>query len=138
MKNNVTFAETLNRLRKANNLTVDELGRRAGVYPSLISSVQTGNRQIGEYVARKLAKVLDLAGEELEDFVYLAINECTVKVLERCKEYPAEVLCLVANELYNQGIAPESIMRCVRKPATATLCMNDGKESVISLESSVR
>ena len=136
-----TFADALNKLRKANHLTVYELAKRAGVPQSLISGLQTGNRQIGEYVARKLAKVLQLENEELEDFVYLAINDCSEKVLQRSKDYPAEVLNLIAGELHNRGIFPDSIMGCVRKPSSntdAALYLNDGKAALINLEIAYR
>lgn len=132
-----TFGETLNGSRKENKLTVYELAERADIHQSLVSGLQTDSRQIGEYVARKLAKALSLDEAETEGFVYLAINNCSVKVLQCSQGYPAEVLNLIAGELHNQGIFPDTIMRCVRKSnddTDAALYLNNGKAALINLE----
>ena len=104
-----TFGERLNNLRKQHDLTVYQLAKRAGVHQSLISGLQTNNRVVGEHNARKIGKALQLEGEALESFVYQAINNCTEKVLNEFKSYPAEVLNLIAGILASTGIMPSSI-----------------------------
>ena len=88
------FSNKLNTLRKARNLTIQELAKLSAVSQPLISSLEHGHRVIGEYTASKIGTALQLNGEELEDFIYLAINGCTEKVLKSSKNYPAEILNL--------------------------------------------
>ena len=137
-----TFGERLNNLRKQHDLTVYQLAKRAGVHQSLISGLQTNNRVVGEHNARKIGKALQLEGEALESFVYQAINNCTEKVLNEFKSYPAEVLNLIAGILASTGIMPSSIKSCVRKPneiaADAALYLEDGKAALINVEVAYR
>ncbi len=135
------FSNKLNTLRKARNLTIQELAKLSAVSQPLISSLEHGQRVIGEYTARKIGTALQLHGKELEDFIYLAINGCTEKVLKASKNYPAEILNLIAGELSALGILPEKIMNCVRHPhsdASAALYLNDGKSAFINVEVAVR
>ena len=136
--NNHTFANKLNSLRQTRHLTTGELATKAGVGQPLISGLISGDRVIGEYTARKIAAALQLTGRELEDFVYLAINSCSEKVLQSSKNYPSELLNLIACELQELGILPDKISYCVRKPASknanAALYLEDGKEALIKLE----
>ena len=137
--NTITFANTLNTLRKERHLTVRELSKLAKMGQPLISGLQQGNRRIGEYAARKLGTALQLKDEELDDFIYQAINDCSEKVLNSSKAYPAELLNLVAGELDSLGIMPDKITKCVRKSknADATLILNDGRSATINLEIAV-
>ncbi len=70
--------------------------------------------------------------------MYLAINDCSEKVLQRSKNYPAEILNLIATELLEIGIVPDKIRKCTRKPqndkAKASLFLDDGTEAFINLE----
>ena len=138
MEFNNTFGVKLNNLRTSRHLTSAELASRANVPPSLISGLQSGSRVVGEYTARKIGKALHLTGEELEDFVYLAINGCSEKVLNASKAYPAEVLNLVAGKLQAIGILPDAIRQYVRHPGAddvnAALYLDNGKEAFIKLE----
>jgi transcriptional regulator with XRE-family HTH domain len=133
-----TFGETLNRRRKELGLTVEELAKAAGVYESLISSLNNDKRVIGEISARKIGRALQLTGDDLEDFVYQAINNCSERVLSGFKQYPAEVLNATATVLALSGISPDSIRRCVRKATAAdpdvTIYLNDGKSASINVE----
>ena len=135
---NNTFANKLHQLKISHHLTSAELAIKANVPPSLISGLQSGHRVIGEYAARKIGQALFLTGDELEDFVYLAINGCSEKVLQQSKSYPAEILNLIATELLKIGIVPDKIRKCVRKPqndkAKAALFLDDGTEAFINLE----
>lgn len=139
---NNTFANKLSDLRTTRGFTSTELAHRAGVPQSLICGLQKQNRVIGEYAARKIGKALQLSGNELEDFVYLAINDCSDKVLQAFKDYPAEVLNLIAGELKAFGIPANKISRCVRHPkgdgADAGLYLNDGTQALIKLEVAYR
>lgn len=140
MDNN--FATKLYNLRTSHHLTSAELAIKANVPPSLISGLQSGNRVIGEYNARKIGKALHLTGDELEEFIYLAISQCSEKVLTASKNYPAAIINLVASKLQEQGILPEKISQCVRRPkkndADAALYLDDGKEAFIKVEVVVR
>ncbi len=132
------FATKLLNLRTSHHLTSAELATKANVPPSLISGLQSGNRVIGEYNARKIGKALQLTSDELEDFIYLAISQCSEKVLTASKAYPAAIINLVATKLQEEGILPDKISQCVRRPnrddADAALYLDDGKEAFIKLE----
>lgn len=136
-----TFGNTLTTLRNRMNLTVQDLANKAKVNPTLVSGLQNSRRQIGENNARRLGMALDLSGVELENFVYAAINECSEKIMENCKPYPAEVLNLCARHLQEQGIDGEQIDRCVLKPKLqdgrepdAVVYLNDGRTALIELK----
>lgn len=135
---NNTFANTLHQLRTSLHLTSAELADKANVPRSLISGLQSGTRVVGEYTAKKIGKALNLTGVELEDFIYLAINACSEKVLITSKAYPAMLINLVAAKLQEQGILADKINQCVRRPinndADAALYLDDGKEAFIRLE----
>ncbi len=109
---NAQFSSQLHKLRTDAKLTNLELARLAGVPESLISGLQNGNRRVGEYQARKIGRALKLTGNELEQFVYTAINTCTEKVLGDAKAYPSQLLNLVALQLHRAGISADSIFDC--------------------------
>ena len=106
------FASQLHNLRIDAKLTNNDLARLAGVPESLISGLQNGNRRIGEYQARKIGNALKLTGDELEQFVYAAVDTCTEKVLGHAKAYPSQLLNLVALQLHRAGISADSIFDC--------------------------
>ncbi len=135
---NHTFANTLHQLRTSLHLTSAELADKANVPRSLISGLQSGNRVVGEYTAKKIGTALNLTGQELEDFIYLAINACSEKVLNASKAYPAVLINLVAAKLQEHGILPSKISQCEHRPkmndADAVLSLDNGKEAFIRLE----
>lgn len=130
------FGNKLAQLKNSRHLTSAELASKANVPPSLISGLLSNTRVIGEYAARKIGNALQLADDELEDFVYLAINRCSEKVLTASKGYPAILLNLVAAKLQEAGILPNKINRCTRKQneADAALYLDGGQEAFIKLE----
>ena len=134
------FGDTLNTLRKQRQLTVHQLAKLAGVHQSLISGLNTNSRVIGEYNARKIGKALQLDGDDLESFVYQAINNCSEKVLDQYQGYPAEALNLIADRLSALGIAPCQIRKWARKPsgADAALYFDDGTAALINVEVAYR
>lgn len=127
----------INDLRIKRTLTVNQLAQQAQVPASLISGLQTNHRVIGENNARKIGTALKLDGEELKDFIYLAINQCSEKVLEEAKSYPAEVLNLIAVRLRAMGILPDQILHCDHNPmlndTDAALILSDGTTALINL-----
>jgi transcriptional regulator with XRE-family HTH domain len=136
MKINNTFGDKLNTLKTARGLTSAELAHRAGIGEGLLSGLIHGQRVIGECTARKIGRALQLHGEELEDFVYAAINNCSEKTLASSKRYPAELINLVAGILQESGILPDTIIRCARKEkdADAALYLKNGGKALIRLE----
>ena len=137
MDGNNVFGRTLNKLRQERNLTVRELAKLSGISQPLVSNLQNGHRVVGEYTARKIGAALQLQSKELDDFIYLAINQCTEKVLKAFQHYPAEILNLVAVELGSVGISPAKVARCVcrsNEDADATLYLHDGKSARINVE----
>src|SRR5450631_4108997 len=106
---NLPFSTQLQTLRANAKLTNNELARLAEVPESLISGLLNNNRRVGEYQAMKIGRALKLTSENLEDFVYSAINTCTEKILNTAKPYPSQLLNLVAVQLHRAGIPAESI-----------------------------
>lgn len=103
------FPDYLTQLRENANLTNQQLAVKANVPRSLIAGLQSGKRRVGEYNARKIGDALGLTGAELEDFIYSALDTCTVKVINDHRYYPAELLNLLAKQLRGMGILPEQV-----------------------------
>lgn len=128
MINKKSFSEQLSTLRQDAQLTNQELADDARVPASLIAGLQSGKRRIGEYQARKIGKALNLDGQELESFIFNAINNCSDKVLEESKGYPAEVLNLLARQLRLAGVLPDNVTGWnVQKNAADLVLSNGGK-----------
>ncbi|HEY3899599.1 MAG TPA: helix-turn-helix transcriptional regulator [Chthoniobacter sp.] len=106
---NEPFSTQLYRLRTNAKLTNAQLAERADVPESLISGLQNDNRRVGEYQANKIGTALNLHGEQLEQFVLRAIDTSTEKVLKEAREYPAELLNLIAKQLKRAGICAPAI-----------------------------
>ena len=136
MELNNTFGNKLNNLKIARGLSSAELARKCGISEGLLSGLIRDRRVIGEYQAKKIGNALQLTGNELEEFVYAAINNCSEKVLKSSKQYSAELINLVTSKLQESGITPDEINRCVRKEngADAALTLKDGRQATISLE----
>ena len=132
----ITFGNKLNNLKVARGLSSRDLAHRAGISEGLVSGLIHDQRIIGEYMARKIGNALQLAGEELELFVYAAINNSSERTLESSKRYPAELINLVAGKLQSIGILPATIKSCVRKDqdAGAAIYLKDGSKARITLE----
>ncbi|MDB6156288.1 MAG: hypothetical protein JWL90_4741 [Chthoniobacteraceae bacterium] len=109
---NNSFATQLSQLRTTSGLTNVELASRAKVPTSLIAGLQSGKRTIGEYQARKIGVALGLKDAELTRFIYLAIDNCTEKVLKELGNYPAELINSLGQQLRRAGIQPEQIQDC--------------------------
>jgi len=135
--NKPPFSEQLSNLRIEAQLTNQELADDAAVPASLIAGLQSGKRRIGEFQATKIGKALNLEGAALEQFVYDAINNCTEKVLEESKGYPAELLNLLARQLRQAGVLPNNVTGwSVQKNAADLVLTNGGKahlESILTL-----
>ena len=140
MNINNTFGNKLNSLKTARGLSSAELARKAGISEGLLSGLIHDQRVIGEYTARKIGNALQLTGNESEEFIYSAINNCSEKILESFKKYPAELINLVACKLQERGVTPDEISRCVRdeKDVDAALYLNDGREIHLTLEVAAR
>jgi len=121
---NREFSTLLQQLRLSANLTNEQLAHLADVPESLLSGLQNGNRRVGEYQARKIGLALELEGEALEQFIYRAINTCTEKVLNASKDYPAELLNLLAVQLRQSGILAEAI-------SDFTIKGNDQEQNIV-------
>ena len=129
MTNKKSFSEQLSTLRQDAQLTNQELADDARVPASLIAGLQSGKRRIGEYQARKIGKALNLNGQALEEFIYDAINNCSEKVLEESKGYPAELLNLLARILKHAGICPQHISHCTMNEAGADILLANGSKA---------
>jgi len=126
--NKTPFSEQLSILRQDAQLTNQELADDAAVPASLIAGLQSGKRRIGEYQARKIGVALNLDGQALESFIYDAINNCSEKVLEESKGYPAELLNLLARQLRSAGVLPNNVTGWnVQKNAADLVLSNGGK-----------
>jgi len=129
------FPILLSTLRKKARLTNIELAEEANVPRSLIPSLQSGKRCVGEYQARKLGGALHLEGKDLEDFVFCAIDRCTEKVLKELQDYPAELINMLVLQLREAGITPEVMSACRvtvdGSESEAAIVLNDGKRVVL-------
>jgi transcriptional regulator with XRE-family HTH domain len=95
--------------RKELGLTSKELSKRSLVSESLLCGLQKGNRRIGERQASRIASALEYNESEQREFVYLAMNESSQRLLESSKLYPVEILNSFPELLRNHGIVPEII-----------------------------
>ena len=111
------FRIYLSQLRTSIGLSNRELAARAGVPHSFIAGLQSGSRRVGEIQARKIGIALGLDGDALDQFILLAVDTCTEKVLCDAKGYPASLLNLIARQLRSAGILPELLSRCAIQDA---------------------
>lgn len=124
------FSVTLQALRRNASFTNRELAEAAGVPVSLIAGLQSGKRRVGEKNARQIAMALRLSGEELDRFVFEAINTSTRKLLKESQDYPSELLNLFTRQLRRAGILPEQVNQCgfsEREPKALTLQLANGR-----------
>ena len=126
---NIPFPEHLKQLRKQADLTDRELAELANVPRSFVTSVQSGNRVIGELQARKIGTALGLHEQALECFVLRAIDSCHHKVLTKYNAYPSALLNHLAQQLSSVGITPEQIESCQGASDTVMLMLKDGRQA---------
>ena len=103
------FKDLLISKRKALGLTSKELSKQSSVSESLLSGLQAGNRRIGEKQASRISSALGLINQEERDFIFMAMNESTQRLLESSKAYPVEILNSLPGLLRNKGVLPENI-----------------------------
>ena len=103
------FKDLLISKRKALGLTSKELSKQSSVSESLLSGLQSGNRRIGEKQASRIASALGLINQDERDFIFMAMNESTQRLLESSKSYPVEILNSLPSLLRNKGVLPENI-----------------------------
>ena len=95
--------------RKALRLKGKELSKRACVPETLVSGLQNDSRKIGEVQASRIGKALGLSANELQEFVYMALNESKGRLLNSSKIYCAEILNYLPNLIAIHGITAEGI-----------------------------
>ena len=103
------FKDLLISKRKQQGLTAKELSKSASVSESLRSGIQNGNRRIADKQASRIANALDLTGCDKLEFVYLAMNESSDRLLESSRGYPVEILNSIPGLLRNHEVSPEMI-----------------------------
>jgi len=129
MKEN--FADRLIELRTQRGLTNVKLAERADVPCSLIAGLQSGKRRVGEMQARRIGVALGLQATELETFIFDAINQCSEKVLNESRDYPAELLNRLAILLRKAGILPEQVCDCTVVGDDLALVLVNGKQVTV-------
>jgi len=112
----LTFGQKLKQLRLQQSLTIYKLASLAGVPFTLISALENNRRPVGVNNATKIGRGLGLSGQWLRDFVYLALNNATGKVLEEFRAYPANLLNLLPTILADAGIEANDIKTTVLRP----------------------
>lgn len=125
------FGSLLRRLKKEKQLSNRGLAKLADVPHSLIASLQTGQRGIGEYAGRKLGIALGLHGSALESFVLEAINTCTEKVLKQALAYPASLINHLPIKLSCAGISPSDLRSIELEGDVIFLLLTNGSKAQI-------
>ena len=128
------FSDILNAHMVRLNLPGCGVARRAGVPPSLISGLRQGKRRVGEANARQIGAALELQGDELEEFVLMAIDTSTRKVMKQAQGYPSALLNLVASQLRRAGVLPDLVMDYSitgEQNDRVILLLNDGRKAKI-------
>ena len=128
--NRLTFPQTLQHLRHQADFTNRELAEAAGVPVSLIAGLQSGRRRVGEKNARQIGEALGLKDESLQQFILLAMDTCTRKVLKEAQKYPAQLLNMVAQKLRRAGVLPDHVQLCETSPEDSSdlrLKLSDGR-----------
>ena len=113
-------------------LTAKELSKRASVSESLLSGLQNGNRKIGEKQASRIANALELTGSDKLEFVYLAMNESSDRLLESSRAYPVEVLNQLPLFLKSSGISSSAIQESRFNNNILELFLDYGKTARVS------
>jgi transcriptional regulator with XRE-family HTH domain len=103
------FKDLLISKRKALGLTSKELSKQSSVSESLLSGLQSGNRRIAEKQASRIASALGLKGQEKSDFIFMAMNESTQRLLESSKAYPVELLNYLPVQLQKMKVTDDLI-----------------------------
>ena len=129
------FSQLLTEYRHRAKLSNTELAELSRVPRSLIGGLQSGKRVIGERQAKKIAGGLGLQDDELKEFILCAIDNCTEKVLKQYRGYPATLLNLLAQQLWNSGIRADQINQCLTRNNSVLLTLNNGSE--INLETNL-
>ena len=85
----------------------------ARVPETLVSGLQNDSRKIGEVQATRIGKALGLSGNELQEFVYVALNESKGRLLNSSKIYCAEILNYLPNLIAINGIRASGMGKAV-------------------------
>jgi cyanate lyase len=118
--------------RKALRLKGKELSKRACVPETLVSGLQNDSRKIGEIQATRIGKALGLSGNDLLEFVYVALNESKGRLLNSSKIYCAEILNYLPNLISIQGIKAEEIVDSVIIEEGIKLSLKSGSTAIVS------
>jgi len=118
--------------RKALYLSGKELSKRACVPETLVSGLQNDSRKIGEVQATRIGKALGLSGNELQEFVYVALNESKGRLLNSSKIYCAEILNYLLNLIATHGIGAEEIVDAVILEEGIALTLENGSTATVS------
>ena len=110
---------------------MDDGARVAGVPTSLISGLENGYRRLGEYQALKIGRALKLSDDELEAFVFSAIDTCTEKVLQEAKAYPSLLLNHLPLQLRKAGMEAQAIHDSTVNGLDVILTLADGKRATL-------
>jgi len=118
--------------RKALRLKGKELSKRACVPQTLVSGLQNDSRKIGEVQATRIGKALGLSGNDLLEFVYVALNESKGRLLNSSKIYCAEILNYLPNLIAIHGIRAEEIVDTVILEEGIALTLENGSTATVS------
>jgi hypothetical protein len=118
--------------RKALRLKSKELSKRACVPATLLSGLQNDSRKIGELQATRIGKALGLSGNDLLEFVYVALNESKGRLLNSSKIYCAEILNYLPNLIAIHRIRAEEIVDSVILEDGIALTLENGSTATVS------
>ena len=134
------FPELLATLQKRANLNDTQLAQKAGVPRTLVCDARNNKKKVGQTQSTKLGKALGVTGNDLQSFIFSAMNAAHDKLLEEYTDTPAEIVNLLPQQLKLAGIKPGDFSEC-KIVATEGEChvaitMCDGRK--VMLETKLR
>jgi transcriptional regulator with XRE-family HTH domain len=136
------FAAQVRHYRTQQHWTVNQLSKKAGMCPALISSIEQGDRNISFQAGLKLAEAFQLKGTTRDDFLFkAATTRKKDRLMAYARELPAEIINFVVRRLVRAGVDLKSISSSQYQDQGDTesleIDLKNGKKIICSLSLAV-